>query len=502
MTIIVSGFAPDDAVPDAYINSVFGAGLVSVSSLPVKVACLGNKTSDGSATADQDIIPITSESDADTYLGASSECGEACRAALSVNSGASIYAVPVADPTGTPVAANITITFTIPVAIQRNGTLRFRVGALPFAVGVSTSDSVATIVANTLAAANSVVHRRYLGTATSPAVTLTMVNTGARGNQTLLWFDASDVPGLTVTIAGGTAVHSNLVPFHNGTGADSLVNVLALLKGDVYDYLACSQNDATNIGLVKAQLATEAVAGVSHLEHALFGIFGAYSDAQSLSTTTMNDARCTLLWSSYLENTPAWYVGFAASRRAGIVAQQPNFKWAKADECKFIGAQAHAYKGDNPNHAVQKNALNNGLCVIASSGSDVAMVRAIVSKCLSSSNPDFRTRDWADVDTTDAVNKRVRALWNAVASVNQYAVPDDSTKKAANSGEITPSSWNAQLLQLMKELEANNWVYLVDTYQPQSEWDSGRKCIMSAIPVYVKPKTFQFGANVNQSSAA
>jgi len=53
----------------------------------------------------------------------------------------------------------------------------------------------------------------------------------------------------------------------------------------------------------------------------------------------------------------------------------------------------------------------------------------------------------------------------------------------------------------MRGFSGDGWVYLVEEHPPQSEWDNTRKCIMSAIPVYVKPKAFQLGANINQTVA-
>jgi hypothetical protein len=53
----------------------------------------------------------------------------------------------------------------------------------------------------------------------------------------------------------------------------------------------------------------------------------------------------------------------------------------------------------------------------------------------------------------------------------------------------------------MREKYAAGWVYLVEEHPPQSEWDNDRKCIMSAIPCYVKPKSYQLGANINQTAA-
>ena len=495
MGILVQGFAADNAVPDSYRASVFGAGLISVASLPIKVACLGNKITAGTATADQDIVPITSEADADSYLGAGSECATVAYGALSVG-GVSVYAAPVAEATAGAVSASLTIAFG--GAATRNGTIYFRCGGKAFNVGVTTTDATTLIATNCDASAKGVVRAGFTSGVTSSTVTLTWKQKGIRGNHTLLWWDASDAPGVTVTVTGGTAIHSNLVPFNNGAGADSVANVLALLTSDVYDFIASPHNDTTNMGLIKTHLASEALPGISHLENAIYAIFGTYAAATSLSTSTLNDQRSTLVWSTYLEDTPAWWCGKIAALRASVVGSQPNNKWAGI---LLSGAQAHAFKGDSPNKATQKLALNNGLCVLESRGADVYLVRGIVTKCLTNSSADFRTRDWTDVDVTDRINKEVGALWTSVSTANPWAAPDSTTGNPPSPGDITPSLWTVHLANLMATANSNGWVYLNDVHPPQSEWDNGRKCIMSAIPVYVKPKSFQLGANINQTVA-
>jgi phage tail sheath gpL-like len=497
MTVIVSGFAPDNATPGSFRNSVFGAGLVQIAGLPVRVLSLGNKTSGGTMTADQDILPVGSELDADTLLGTGSECATVCYGALAAG-GATVFAAPVAEPASGPVASQVTVL--VGGSPTRNGTIRCRVGAKAFAVGVASAEATTVTATNITAAVNGLVRAQVTSTVNTSTSTILNRNTGARGNQLLFWWDLSDAPGVTLTVTGGTPIHSNLVPFASGAGADSVSNVLALAVGDLYDFIASPHNDTTNMGLIKAHMAAEALPGVSHLEHAIFAIFGTYAAASSLSTSTLNDYRSTLVWSTYLENSVAWYCGYVAGRRANISAQQPNFKWGLTPECTIVGAQPHAVKGDNPSPAVIKNALNNGLCVLKTSGADVVIVRGIITHCLSGSSSDFRARDWGDVDVTDAINKGIGALWAAHTQSNMWAEPDDPTGAPAGAGTTTPKIWNSALYSYMLDRQENGWVYKVAQDPPQSEWDYGRGCIMSAVPVHVKPKSFQLGSNVNQTA--
>ena len=500
MTILVAGFATDDAVPGSYRASVLGAGLISIGTLPVKVLCVGNKTSSGSAVVDQDIVgPLTGVADADSYLGIGSEVATICYGALSVN-GVNVYAAPVAEPAAGPVASSIVMT--VGGASTRNGTLRGRIGGFAFSCGVVAGEATATTATNLDLACKQLYRAQVTSGVLSSAVTLTNRNTGARGNQIILTLDLSDVPGLTVTVTVGAAVagHTGMWTMGSGAGTDSVANVLTAALGDVYDYIAMGPNDTTNMGLVKTHLANEAVPGISHLENAIYAICGTYAAASSLANTTLNDARSTLVWGKYCENTPAWLAGKVAAVRASIVRAQPNFKWALTPQCTLVGAQGQL-KSDNPLHAEQKNALNNGLCVLRTEGSDLVIVRGITTKCLTGTSPDYRTRDWTDVDVTDRINYEVGALWTAVTSANMWAEPDSTTGQQPAPGVITPSNWNGMLFSMMRGFSGDGWVYLVEEYPPQSEWDNTRKCIMSAIPVYVKPKAFQLGANINQTVA-
>jgi phage tail sheath gpL-like len=498
MSITVPGFAPDDARPGSFRVSNFGAGRLSVASTPMKVLCLGNKTSAGSATADQDVIPIGSEADADAYLGYGSECATTCYAALSIP-GVTVYAAPVAEPVAGPVASTITLAFG--GTATRNGTLRGSIAGKDFSVGIATTDATTLIATNCTLAINSLVRAQVTATTSTSSTVVTNRNTGARGNQLLLSWDSSDVPGITVTVTGGTAIHSNLVPFTSGAGTDSVTNVLALLTADTYNYLASPHNDATNMGLIKTHMATEAGAGISHLEHAIFAIFGTYAAATALSTSTLNDPRSTLVWSTYLENSPAWFVGKIAAKRASVVGQQPNYKWGLTPICTIEGAKMHSYAGDRPGGATQKNALNNGLCVLTSLNGNVVLVRGITTKCLTGSAADFRARDWAAADVTDRVNMEMGSLWTEVSEANPYMQPDATDGSMPPPETITPSSWAGNMLGRMLELQAANMVYLVRENPPLAEWDNTRKCIMSAVPSYEKPKSYQAGVVVNQTVA-
>ena len=494
MTLVIQGFSSDDKRPGSFRETKFGQGRVSIGSIPVRVVCTGLLASDATITADQDVVQVFSEDDAITKGGARGEITLQAIAALQVP-GVEVWMAPVANP-GTPTAASLTI---LVGGTASYGTLRFRIGAQPFSVGVATGDSVNDIASAISDAANSVANSPCDATVSTATATLTAASTGARGNQILFYWDSSECPNLTLTVTGGTAIHAgHLAPLHNGAGADSVANVLALLADDTYDYLAVAQNDVTNAALVKAHLASQAMAGTSHLEHALYCSGDAYATALTLAATTLNDQRSAVGWLENSETPPASVAATLAALRGSIAQQMPNYKWAGQTVPGVLGQY---FKGDIPGAATQKAALNNGLTplITQNNGSSVTLLRGIVSHCLDGTSPDYRTLDWADVDVPDRVNKEVGALWDEVAAANPYAQPDPADGDPAAAEQVlTPSRWNAKVTKLLQDKQDDRWIYDVANNLPTSEWDSERKCIMSAIPTVVLPKSFQLGASVRQ----
>lgn len=497
MAIYVSGFDPTNPTPGSYRASVFRAGLVKLAGIPMRVCVLGNKTSAGTAVADTDILPIDSEATADALLGTGSECATGCYGVLSAGD-ATCYAAPIAEPTSGPVASQVTVL--VGGSPTRNGTIRMRIGAKAFGVGVTLSEATTVTATSINTAVNALVGAQVTSTVNTSTATILNRNTGARGNQLLIWWDLSDAPGVTLTVTGGTPIHATLVPFASGAGTDSVANQLANMAAEQFDFIASCPNDATNMGLIKTHMASESTPGTSHLEHAIYAICGTYAAATSLATSTLNDVRSTLVWSTYLENSVAWIAGFVAGRRCSVVAQQPNHKWANTVECIINGAQKHAFKGDNPTPAVIKNALNNGLCVLKTSNADVVIVRGITTSCLNGTAQDHRARDWNEADVIDRVNVDIGQLWLGVTSSNMWAEPDDPTGAAPEPGVITPLLWKSRVSDYTAKRVADGWLHKVKTAEnpPQVEWSEDNQCIMMALPIFTKPKSYILAANINQ----
>lgn len=499
MTITITGFASDDKRPGSFRETVYGAGRGAIGAIAKKVLCVGLKaTGLGTMTADQDVLQVVSEDDAVAKCGVHGEITAMAIAALNTagDSGPEIWVAPCAAADGAAAAA-LTIAVAVTTAVA--GTIYMCLGGLSTSCGVAAGDADTAIATNIAAAINGLGNSCLCeATVSDDDVTITAKFAGVRGDQILFWWDSSDVGGVTLTIAGGTPLHANLVPLTGGSGADSVANVLAILEGGQYDVII-SPNDATNADRVKDHMVSEAGPGISHLEHAIWTAFGDSAAAISLAQTSLNDERCAVLCFENTEMYPGCVAAVAGVLRAQYSQQNPNYKWAGV---VLPGVPGHRYRNDIPGAATQKALLNSGVTpLLTAINGDVYIQRGIVTHCLDGTSPDYKTLDWADADVPDRINAEVGALWDSVSEANQYADDNPGAEDpAAPAGVITPDFWNAEVTRLLRQRESDNWVTDVSDNLPQSEWDSDRKCIMSIIPTKVRPKSFQLGASIRQTS--
>lgn len=492
--IVILGWTADDKVPGFYGETKFGQGRVSVGAFPVKCLITGTKTSDGSMTADQDIEPLISLDDAVSKLGARSTATQQARAALSIE-GVNLWAAPPAA-TGT----SATISISIGGSWSTAGTVKWYLDGQLVSVDVAaTGETAADVETNTALAFNGWANGPVTG-ATATDCTLTVASTGTQGNKYLLAWELDEAPaGLTVTVTGGTALHSQLVPFTGGAGTESVANIITLLKSDVFDYIASAQTDATNLGLFEAHMASEAGPTIGHLEHMVAASNGTLAAAQSLSQTTLNDARSTMMWMENCETHPAEIAAGVASLRSVIEPQNPNYNY---DDFALGFVAPQRYRADIAGHATLKAALNTGLSPIKTENGVAKITRGIVTRCLDGSSPNYNTLDWGDAIVPDRIRKELAASWAAFKADNPYIGRDvEGAEKAQGEGVGTPNLWNNEINTVLKLAEAQNWVQDVDINPPQTVLDTNRKALVSAVPVVVRWQQHSIGVSVRQQAA-
>lgn len=492
-SIVIPGLTDSWKVPGAYRETKYGTGLNAVGAVPIKLVVTGTKTTAGTATADQDIIRIYSEEDADTYLGEGSECAMQCYAALAVGD-VNLYAAPVAE-NGSAVAA--TLTATIAGSWTTGGTVTLWLAGRAVQATANVGDTPTVVAAALAAAINGKSRFPFTATSALGVVTITVRSKGVRGNDYICRKDLSAAPtGLTCALAGGTALTGGMVPFSGGTGADDVTNVLALLATDVYDIHAWAQNDATNAALIKTALVSESGPLIMHLEHAVFAKCRSLSNATSFASSTLNAYRCSVIWHENSESAPSYVAAQAAAVRALLVGDNPNFRY---DNYVLPTVAPQSQKSDIPLLPELNAALNSGVTPLTTlPDGTVKIVRAIQSHCLNGAAPDYRTLDWGDVDVPDRVSKELGARWDAYSEVNPVAGPDPAEgEETPPTGVATPSLWNAEVVSALKDMQPD-WLLSFDA---KSEWNDNANRIMTVANVKVRPLNHSVGISVRQQAA-
>jgi phage tail sheath gpL-like len=501
-SIVILGWTSDDKVPGVYAETKFGQGRLSVGAFPVKVVVTGTKLSTGSATVDQDIVPVYSSDDAVTKLGPRSTATRQCFAALQIP-GVNLYAAPPAIASGTPTAATMTLTFG--GTWTSGGTVKLWIGGEYVEVNIGSTQ----VVLDAAKAAGLQVNSLPNGLVTAPdqvsittgALIVTAANTGTQGNDILVYWDLSEAPtGLTITPTVGIQIHTRLYHLATGSGTESLANVIALLKTDVFDYIACAQNDSTNLGFLKSHMASEAGPTISHLEHMVCASTGSLVTASALSQTTLNDYRSTVLWYENCETHPSELAATVGAIRNVIEPTSPNYNY---DDFPVPGAVPQRYPADKPLHATLKAALNSGLTPLIEKNGSVCIVRGIVSHCLNGSSPDYRCLDWGDAIVPDRVSKELSAEWVSVYKPANPWVGADAvgSEKDPVTGVGTPANWNSSVYGQLKQFENNLWIQDVDLNLPTTEYDNDRAALVSAVPIVVRKQQHAIGISVRQQAA-
>lgn len=252
---------------------------------------IGQKTSDGSATAN---TPIILSGDPTPLTGAGSMLTEMAIWARQNNPFGEIWMLPLADPSGN--AATTTITVASGIA-GLSGTLAIYVGGELVQVGVATTDTTTNVAANIAAAINQGYYKfgRKLtfpvtAAAATNVVTLTAKNIGALGSKfdirTNLLGNESALNSY-LTVAAGTA----------GTGIPALGAGLAALGDQEYDYLVSPYADVTSLGTINPFL--DGIAGRWSPIQQIYGhhltvMFDSFSNLAAFGST-QNDPNCSIL---------------------------------------------------------------------------------------------------------------------------------------------------------------------------------------------------------------
>lgn len=499
VAIVIPGFTSADRVPGAVAYTVYGNGQQSIGDAPLLCAVMGGMgATGGTATPDSSVVQVYSPNDADTALVAGSELATMCYAALQ-NEDIALYAIPSAAPSGSPVSA--TLTATIGGTWTQGGTIFLRVGAIPFQINVGGSDSTTNVATNMSATANGVPRNPFSAAPSSAVVTFTILQKGARGNDYVAAVDLTKAPpGLTCVLAGGSALTGGVTPFSGGTGADSVVNVLAILANQTWDYQAWAHHDNTNAALINTQLTAQSGPLVMHPGFAVFAHGRSPAAAITFSQTVLNQQLACVVQHTNSETPPHQIAAFVAGMFSISAGDNPNTRYVNVD-CPGVAIQSQP--ADIPGRSALNTMLNSGVTPLITRGTKVQIVDAVCAHSLNGSSQDLRTYHVGDVFVPIRIQKELVALWDVTSTKNPYAGPDPSPgQNPPPQNVITPQRWLAIVNKALLDFQSNNWLEQVEDHPAIAVWDPTAKRIMTAVPEYVRSQNVQMGLVGNQTASS
>lgn len=495
--IVISGYTPDDKVPGAVGKNEYGTGKRSVGSIALKCVLMGGKTSGGSAVVET-LYDVTTPEEAATYFGIQSELANMAYAALDTP-GVTLQCIAVAEAGG---AAAATSTLTIAGTWTESGQITIQLDDTIIDVAFdSTMTTVTLAAAQVVAIVNQAYFGRLFCTASNVAgvVTFTTASKGVRQNQhTLFIVDQNRKPsGMTLAIAGGTALSNGGVPFSGGSGTDSVDLALTAMDGVQNDYIGAAHNDTTNVGKIETKVNAKAAFDVGLLEQYVVSSNGTQAAAIALGQAQMNDVLGMCLWVPLGVQHPSRIAARVAAQRSVTEGADPNHNY---DNEPINGAAPHFRSADSPSRAVLKAALNASLTPCKTIDGKLCIVRAITSKSLTGATPDYRALDIGCAAVPIRIRKEMIVLFDDLKAQNPNAGPDLDDGVLPPTGMLTPGMWAASAQALMKTFEERNWVTEVDANPVQAEWDDDADRIMSVVTTVVTPLDHQLGVIVRQQA--
>jgi phage tail sheath gpL-like len=397
--------------------------------------------------------------------------------------------------------SGMTISITRNTAVTRSG------GTSGPAITVSGSDETTTqfVITITTGGANGTAEFSITGNGESIATGVTVPTTPF----------TYAVPGTTdtvVTFGNGTHVLNEAhtwstagnnenggVFFFLGAGTDDIEDALDATDTVTNDYVAAAHNDSVNVGKIETHVNAKAAFDVGRLENYVVASNGSMTAAIALGQAAMNDRLGSCIWDQYGVEHPSRTAARAAALFSVTEGAQPNTNY---DDMPLPGAAPHYRDADVPSRPTLKAALNNSLTPLVTVNGVKQIVRAICSRSLNGSVPDYRTYDRADVIVPIRIRKELVVIGNQMRAENPYAGPDVG-EGLPPIGTFTPMLWNAKV-QANLELWASpqfNWITDVASNLPESEWNSNAKRVMSVVPVVAKPQNHQLGVEVRQVAA-
>lgn len=280
---------------------------------------IGIKLTAGTATVNQPVIVNGGANAANTLFGQGSPLARMVAAYRAANPSGVLYALPVAEPSGS--AATVTIAVTGPASAA--GVISLYIGGQLLEIAVTSSETATNIGAAIAAAVNAAADLPVTATALTGTVTLTAKWKGSTGNDIRVEHSYHGVGGGQSLPAGvGLTITANA----DGAGNPSLTTALANLGDKPFDFIIHGLADLSNTTpLTALTTLMNDTSGRWAYNRQLFGhVYTAVRDTLANLTTlgeSLNDQHLTIAAVEPDTLAPIWEyaAAYGAANAVGIL---------------------------------------------------------------------------------------------------------------------------------------------------------------------------------------
>jgi len=403
-SIVLTGLAANDPVPGVYTEINFAQGPSTGFGGQRAILVLANKSTAGSATVNTTVygpdtaVPLQTENDMITLGGPGSEAHRMYRRIAAINTVTPVYWVFVTESAGAAATLTVTLTTNAPAA----GNLRIWVGDDFVDTAIASADTVTTIAANAVININAKTNWAVTATSSVGVITITAKNKGLRGN----WLTGMAM--VTMNNASPTTVTPTADTFFTGgTTADSNATALTTILPKRYYYIISAAEDATQLGALASQVATQALPTTGIRQKCFAGSADTLANVNTVATG-INSPRAEITWLQQSNWTPSELAANAGALYALLEnsGSRPRnnysmFPVTPTDSALWkVPAPRNAAVA--PTRANIKSALSNGVTPINVLGSGATqLAKRITTRSLSGATNDYRIRDAHKVTICD-----------------------------------------------------------------------------------------------------
>lgn len=303
----------------------------------------------------------------------------------------------------------------------------------------------------------------------------------------------------------GKITNGNGLTFGGGAGTPNYANVIAALsQGAVqYDMIAPAENDATNLGLLNTFVNGQMAPTIGILNSVIFGTSQITStQAQQLSSTTLNNPAFQQLYAPNSEIHPAVLAASHAARRSINESGNPNPRYLNDP---IVGSVPQASKLDWVSNTLGNALLGAGVtpCTTLKGGTELVVMRGITTYCLTpGGSPDSRVLDVNEFTMARYGRMDLANLWETDISPNYEECQDDPPPEGPDPAPkvLYPHLLNSILTNRQIGWEQQGWTTAGSSalYPTVVQFNSSTRSFFFDLTIVPTPGLYIAAGNIRQ----